>query len=491
MINQLKQEMAKIETENGANAYSSTNDKCLDLFALGGAYRNREDVEVIKLFRDAYHEDAQTALKLLFYLRDIRGGQGERRFFRVAMRQLASEDAITVQKVIHLIAEYGRYDDLLCFIDTRVENYAFALIKQQLEEDVIADFPSLCAKWMPSENASSAQTKANARKIRQFMGMNSRDYRKMLSAIRAKLNLVETLMSEGRWDEIEYGKLPSKAGLQYRMAFARHDWDRYYEFMNPLDVKCVKVNAGALYPYEIISRVLRDCGSSFRRDCLGLYNGSDMERATLNAYWANLPDYLKGESSNALAVVDVSGSMSGTPMEVAMSLGMYMAEKNTGMFANHVMTFSRQPELVELNCMDFCDNVAKLKSADWGYNTNLKAVFDVILQTAIRHNLPQSEVPEMLYIISDMEFDEAVGQGYDTIIEKCKKEFESAGYKLPYLVFWNVDARNNNLPVIGAGDYALVSGFSPSIFEQVVTKASAYELMMSVVNSPRYERVKI
>lgn len=486
MINQLKQELNSKTTENGANAYSSTNDKCLDLFAFGGAYRNRTEDEVLKLFRDAYKEDRLTALRLLFYLRDIRGGQGERRFFRVAMRQLAFEDTITVEKVAGLIAEYGRYDDLMCFMDTRMEKYVLGLIEAQLKEDVLAEFPTLCAKWMPSENASSEETIRLARKIRTHMGLSSKEYRKMLSAIRAKLNLVESLMSSGRWDEIDYGKIPSKAGLQYRSAFYRHDGDRYSDFMTPVDGERVEVNASALFPYEIVAKALKGTYSFMEG-----YKGTDIDRATLNAYWDNLPDYLNGESSNALAVVDVSGSMAGTPMQVAISLGMYMAQKNTGKFANHIMTFDRRPQLIELDQKDFCDNVAKVHSSDWGYNTNLKATFDLILRTAIHHQLPQSEVPEMLYIISDMEFDSAVGQGYDTIIEMCKKEYQAAGYKLPYLVFWNVDARSNTLPIIGAGDYALVSGFSPSIFEQVITKKSAQDLMMAIVNSPRYEVISI
>lgn len=486
MLNQLKQTMEMKQTENGANAYNSTMNKCLDLFALGGAYRGRTDEDIIKLFFDAYKEDKQIALRLLFYLRDCRGGQGERRFFRVAMKNLAMQDPSSVKRVAHLVAEYGRYDDFFCFADTPVEELAFEYLKQQLMEDKDAEFPTLCAKWMPSENASSALTKAYARKLRHFLGMNSRDYRKMLSAIRAKLHLVETLMSENRWSEIEYDKIPSKAGLQYRYAFARHDYERYNDFMTPVENEAPKVNAGTLYPYEIVSRVMRYCNS-----WKGVFTGDTLDRNTLNTYWANLPDYLNGESSNALAVVDVSGSMSGTPMEVAVSLGMYMAEKNTGAFANHVMTFSKKPELIELDGKDFCDNVAKVVSSEWGYNTNLKATFDLILNTAKKFNLPQSEIPEMLYIISDMEFDRAVGQDYDTVIEMCKKEFEAAGYKLPYLVFWNVDSRNNTLPVIGAGNYALVSGFSPSIFEQVITKKSALELMMGVVNSERYSKIRL
>lgn len=486
MLNQLKQTSVMKKTENGANAYSSTLDKCLDLFALGGAYRSRSDLDVIKLFMDAYNQDKQTALRLLFYLRDCRGGQGERRFFRVVINHLASHDVEVVKQVLTFIEEYGRYDDLLSFIGTDMEFIAFAYIQKQLIEDSKSEFPTLCAKWMPSENASSKRTKRNAKKLREFMGMSSRDYRKLLSSIRAKLRLVETLMSENRWSEIDYGKIPSKAGLQYRYAFARHDFERYNEFMSPKEGQAPILNAGTLYPYEIVSRAMR-YSSSYS----GTFNSDELTRNTLNAFWSNLPDYLKGESSNALAVVDVSGSMSGTPMEVAISLGMYMAEKNTGKFANHIITFSQKPELIELDRKDFCDNVAKVYGSDWGYNTNLKATFDLILNTAKKFNLPQSELPEMLYIISDMEFDEAVGQNYDTILELCKKEYEAAGYKLPYLVFWNVDSRNNTLPIIGAGDYALVSGFSPSIFEQIITKKSAIELMNEVVNSDRYNKIII
>ena len=345
---------------------------------------------------------------------------------------------------------------------------------------------SLLGKWLPSENASSQETKRLAKIIRKNSGLTPKQYRKMLSELRAKIDIVERKMTQNQWSEIKYDKLPSKAGLQYRDAFYRHDKDRYTEFMMPKDGQSVKVNAGTLYPYEIVGKVPFDYWSESAMPI------DDIERATLNNYWKNIPDYINGDSTDAIAVIDVSGSMSGTPMEVAVSLGLYVAERNKGKFKNHFITFHSFPELVELDENDdFCSKVQKIKEADWGGSTDLEATFDLILNTAINYNLPQSELPEILYIVSDMMFDQIQGYNRDneTVIENAKFKFEAAGYKIPHLVFWNVDARMDSIPMIGKDGYTLVSGFSPSIFEMVMTRTTPEEFMNSVIYSERYQPV--
>ena len=477
-------------TENGAKTYKSSLNECLDLFALGGAYRNRSEEDVIILFTKAYQQDELTALLILVYLRDIRGGQGERRFFRTILKNLAEQNNNVVKTLIPFVPYYGRWDDLWCLLDTPYKQSVLTLIGQQLTQDVMnldkEEGVSLLGKWLPSENTSSQETKRLAKIIRKNSGLTPKQYRKMLSELRAKIDIVERKMTQNQWSEIEYDKLPSKAGLQYRNAFYRHDQDRYEEFMMPKDEQGVKVNAGTLYPYEIVKKVPFDHWSES-----SMYI-DDIERATLNNYWKNIPDYINGDSTDALAVIDVSGSMCGTPMEVAVSLGLYVAERNKGKFKNHFITFHSVPELIELDENDdFCSKVQKIKEAEWGGSTDLEATFDLILNTAINYNLPQSELPEILYIVSDMMFDQIQGYNRDneTVIENAKLKFEVAGYKIPHLVFWNVDARMDSIPMIGKDGYTLVSGFSPSIFEMVMTRTTPEEFMNSVIYSERYQPV--
>lgn len=478
-------------TENGAKTYKSSLNECLDLFALGGAYRNRSEEDVIDLFTKAYQQDEITALLTLVYLRDIRGnGQGERRFFRTVLKNLAEQNNDVVKTLIPFVPYYGRWDDLWCLLDTPYKQSVLTLVGQQLTQDVInldkGEEISLLGKWLPSENASSQETKRLAKIIRKNSGLSPKQYRKMLSELRAKIDIVERKMTQNQWSEIEYDKLPSKAGLQYRYAFYRHDKERYKEFMMPKDGQEVKVNADTLYPYEIVKKVPFDYWSESAMPI------DDIERATLNNYWKNIPDYINGDSTDAIAVIDVSGSMSGTPMEVAVSLGLYVAERNKGKFKNHFITFHSVPELVELDENDdFCSKVQKIKGADWGGSTDLEATFDLILNTAINYNLPQSELPEILYIISDMMFDRIQGcnTNNETVIENAKLKFEAAGYEIPHLVFWNVDASMDSVPMIGKDGYTLVSGFSPSIFEMVMTRTTPEEFMNSVIYSEHYQPV--
>ena len=472
-------------TEKGALTNKSTMKGMLDFFALAGAMRNRSESDIISLFDKAYSEDEVGAIVLAFYFRDCREGQGERRLFRVIMHHLAKQNKSIVISLLPLIMDYGRGDDFYCLVDTPVETEMFKHIKQQLAEDWNAEFPSLLAKWIKSENASSPKTKELAKKTRLALGMSPKQYRQGLSAIRAKLNLIETKMTQGNWSEIEYDKIPSKAGMQYRSAFYRHDEERYVDFIKPKVVDGQKqevvVNAKTLYPYEIVGKCLNT-------DYRGM---SDVDQLTMDAYWNNLPDYLKGEDSNALAVVDVSGSMFGTPIEVAISLGMYVAEKNQGEFHNHFMTFSTTPELVEIKGENVYEKVSNMSVAHWSMSTNIEGVFKKILSTAVRNSMTQKDMPSIVYIISDMEFDNCMSDAHmqETVFQNLGRQYAEAGFELPHLVFWNVDARQNNIPMIGEGNYSLVSGFSPAIFDSVMKRVTAEEVMMDVINKERYKPV--
>lgn len=517
-INGLKNTANLTYTENGAITRKSTKSALLDLFALGGAYRSRSDEDVILLFKKAYEENPTYALKCLFYLRDILEGQGERRFFRVCLKWLANTHPEAVKRNLEYIPTYGRWDDLYCLFDTKVEKDMLALIKKQLTQDM-ANYQSgpkvaisLLAKWLPSINTSSVETVKLAQKIRIYLNMTNKQYRKTLSALRKRINVLECLMSANKWDEIDFSKIPSKAGLLYRRAFMRHDIDRgtaqsYADFAKD---ETAKVNADTLYPYEVVDKAMRLMGYDYGWGCSGKApNLDDTERLMINKYWDNLAEYFNNAAFDGMAVVDVSGSMCGceasAPINVAISLGMYCAEKAKGPFANHFITFSTNPTFVEIEGVDFCDKVHRMTRADWGGSTNIEATFDLMLKTAIENHCSQDELPTNLIIISDMEFNSCVTTGPivknrweygnggipdETLFESMKKKWIANGYQMPKLVFWNCSARHDLIPMKDDGNVRYVSGMSPVIFEQVMKDLTARELMMDKLDSERYSVIK-
>ena len=498
-LNDLKNDTNYIHTENGAVAHKSTMNAVLDLFSMGGAYRNRTDAEVEALFGDAYRQNRDLALKCLFYLRDVRGGQGERRFFRVAYKWLIRNDINTASMNAVRIPEFGRWDDLIdiCF-DTELEGRMITIVYNQLESDCNSDYPSLLAKWMPSENASNAVTKARARRFIREFDWTPKVYRKTLSKLRERINVLESIMSGKEWDEIDFSAIPSVAGMKYRHCFSTREElrDRYAEFMGN---KKTKVNASVLNPVDIAEKVITRRYSRF----------TQTEIDTLQKYWDNLKDYYHGREENAIAVVDVSGSMLGLPMAAAVGMGAYIADKSKGRFANHFITFSAHPQLVEFNGSNIVEKICRCINADWGYNTNIERVMDLLLDTALEHRTPQSEMPARLYIFSDMEFDKGLsfGRNYDedhpwrcpakfgdredykTLFEQIERKWAAAGYKMPKITFWNLDARQNNIPAIG-DNFNYISGFSMSQMESVMAGKSAVDLMLDVLLKDRYKFIK-
>lgn len=361
----------------------------------------------------------------------------------------------------------------------------------------------LIFKWLKSENASSNETKRLARKTRDFLQMSSKDYRKMLSYGREKTKVLERIMSLNEWDKIDFSKIPSRAGLIYKNAFAHKEVTaaRYAAFIKD---KNTKVNAGVLYPYDIAHRIFND------RYMLSLKSYDDPERVVFNKYWDNLPDIYQGREENAIAIVDTSGSMNGQPMEVAISLGAYVADKAKGPFANHFITFSADPQLQEFKGVDIVDKFLRCQDADWGQNTNIEAVFDLLLRTAVNNSVAAKDMPQRLYIFSDMQFDQCVCFNEDnpsrsrwmwdrintseskiqTGLEKIAAKWRRYGYELPQVVFWNLNARANNcIPALGER-FSYVSGFSPNILKQILTGKTNYDLMLEVLLSDRYKSIK-
>ena len=482
-------------TENGAITHRTTKSAVLDMFALCGAYRRRSNEDCILAFKNALEEDVTLALKCLFYLRDCRGGQGERRFFRVCFRWLADNYPEIAIRNLNNVSEYGRWDDLIySTIETKVETEALAIVAKQLTLDMGCKTPSLLAKWMPSENASSKETKRVANIVRTRLGMKHKEYRKTLSVLRTRINIVEKLMSQNKWDEIEFDKIPSKAGLIYKNAFARRDIiaKKYETFAKDTNTK---VNAAVLNPVDIADKIFNK-GYEILED--------SVDRAMLQKYWDNLTDYYNGREENGLAIVDVSGSMGGQPMNAAVSMGAYIAERGHGPFANHFITFSANPQLVKFEGVDIADKFLRARGADWGMNTNIEAVFDLLLTVAKRKETKAEDMPQTLYIFSDMEFDSCVTgnsrdrygyrnylnqSGVETLLEKIAKEWAAAGYELPRVIFWNLRAASQNIPALG-GRFGYVSGFSMNMVECILSGKDGYDLMLEKLLSERYASVK-
>lgn len=463
LISGMYEETSKGLTDNGALTYIRSGSALLDMYAQAGAMRKNPE-KAVDLFKKAFSEDREKAIRILFYLRDIRGGQGERDLFRNCLAWLGSSSPEIFEKIVHFVPEYGRWDDL--FFDNKK---CIELIKDQLERDLNSETPSLLAKWLPTANASSKRTKQKAKFFASSLGMNVIEYRHKIRTIRTKLAIVEEKMCLNEWDKIDYSTVPSQANRIYGKAFKRHDTDRYSEFIEKARTGEVKINASTLYPYQIYNSM------------------SANENITNEALWKQLPDYTQGK--NALIVADVSGSMSGIPMSVSVSLALYFAERNMGQFRDHFITFSENPQLQRITGNSLSDKMNSIENSDWGMNTDLQKVFDLILTTGLDRKIPQSEMPETIYIISDMEFDVATGSEL-TNFKSIQSKYQNAGYLMPTLVFWNVNASGNNLPVMkNEQNVTLVSGFSPVIFKIAVENKTPEQVMLDTINSKRYSNI--
>lgn len=490
-MNRLVQAMHGIkETENGAMTYSTSSNPLVDLFSLGGSYRRRTDEEIINLVRKSYNYDPEGTFKCLFYLRDIRGGQGERRFFRVGMKWIFKEIDNTSLQVylMSLIPEYGRWDDLIYmmqepFISGFANDVITGLISHQLVEDIQnmkeGKEISLLGKWLPSVNTSSPRTVEAAIRLRRKLRLHRKQYQQMLSSLRKYLKVVERDTSSKNWGNINYSIVPSKAMLKYARAFKRHDETRYSEYLRSVEKGEAKINTGTLYPSDIISKVRRE----------------SMSKA-IQVMWDNLPDWINDKNRNALVMCDTSNSMTWgdkepKPIDVAIALSIYFAERCNGEFHDSFLTFSEKPELIY-----FPEHMKTLKArfefvnkSNWGGSTNINAAFELLLNRAAMHHITAEEMPKIIYIISDMEFDYcAQWTNYEFMCEQYKR-YE---YEVPRIVFWNVNARNDTIPVKSSQDgVSLISGYSPAVFKFAVEGGTPEDFMNNVLGSKRYEPISI
>lgn len=472
-VDALRQE--DIVTENGMATNSTSLNACVDLFFNIGAMRGQDKERLIRTFSLAFNEDPKRAMKLLFWARDVRGGAGERQVFKDILVYLAENHDLALKPNLGLIAEYGRFDDLLSLFGTYLENDALIIIENAIKAE-----NGLCAKWMPRKGQ-------NAEKLRKFMDLSPKQYRKTLVNL---TNVVETKMCAKEWDSIEFGKLPSVASARYQKAFGKNAYESYSAYIQSLVKGEAKINAGAVYPYDIVKS-------------LGFGNA-----VVANEQWKALPNYMEGVNDMILPVVDVSGSMSSpaggsktvTCMDVAISLGLYISERNEGPFKDAFITFSSKPQLQVLSGT-LNDRYAQMSNSDWGMSTDLEATFKLILDQATKHKLSQDEMPNKILILSDMEFNAATrGGGWrndsgtwnPTAQQMIEKMYNDAGYKVPQIVYWNIQSRNGGVPVaFDAKGTALVSGFSPAIMTSLLGGdiESPQQIMDKTILSERYAQI--
>lgn len=464
-------------TENGMVTNSTTLSATLDLFFTIGAIRKRvqtiEGVDfLIGKFEAARNEDALVTRKLLFWSRDVRGGAGEREAFRVLIRHCAKNHSQDILDNITLISEYGRWDDIFNLFNTPIENAAIETIVTALKNG-----DGLCAKWMPRLGGKVGDRKKHiANKIRTAMNMSPKEYRKMLVEL---TSVVETPMCAREFEKINYQHVPSLAMSRYSKSFQKRDGERFGAYKEALANGDAKVNASAVYPYDVTKNLV--------------YGDSSLAVEQ----WKALPNFMEGSNERVLPVCDVSGSMetsiggNTTAMAVCISLGLYISERNIGPFKDAFVTFSSRPELQYLTG-DLKSRYTQLSRAEWGMSTDLELTFDLILNQAVKHNVSEEEMPTCILIMSDMQFNAAT-EINDTALDMISRKYNEAGYTMPKIVFWNLNARTSNFPVTSdENGTALISGFSPSILKTVLTgnAMNPTQIMLDTLNVPRYEPIK-
>ena len=479
-------------TENAALTNKSTLNYVLDWFGAGGALRQRDAQSIVTLFSKAYAQDRLMAMKILFYFRDIREGQGERNTFRILMNWLGNNYADVARKNLENVPFYGRFDDLYCLVGTPLEKEVFALFAKQLKEDLKnmkkEESVSLLAKWLKSENTSSQESRNLGHKTREALELTSKHYRKILSALRNYIDVLEVKMCAGNWKEIDFERVPSKASLNYRKAFGKHDQERYAAYLKAVEKGEAKIQAGAVYPYEIFRSLIKDV--------YGHYQPTAQEILAADLMWKNMPNWLEGNEHKGIVIADVSGSMfSGIPnILVSVSLAIYFAERNHGPFKDFWMNFSSSPTFQHLIGNNLWEKYQNMDKHNWGQSTDLQAAFNLILATATQNRVAPKDMPDVLYVVSDMEFNVACDHNDKTNFEVMKQQYERHGYQLPRVVWWNVASRNENFPIrADETGTALVSGCSPSILKSLLSAKNfdPMSIVYETVNSPRYERVKV
>lgn len=497
-------------TENGAVGYATAGNPLLDFNFKIASYRSKDEDEIVRDFARVFDWNKELAMQMLFFAGDIRQGMGERKVFNACMAWLARIHTPYAAAVVPLIPEYTRWDYVVRLLGTACDETVWRLIEKQIAADVeclCKDKPvSLLGKWLPSVNASNAERNKLGKKIARRLSLKERDYRRLLVVLRDKIKVVERQMSANAWGDIDYNGVPSKANLLYKNAFLKHDEERRRDYLAKLTKgeEGVKINSSVAFPYDIVHSYM---------DCSGWSERIKALDATLEAMWKALPDYTKGCSTGGtICVVDGSGSMCSTiggtrvtAHDVARSLGIYFSEKLTGPYKDKFITFSDKPKLVDLSAHDTLQGkIDRCMMETECSGTNIEATFDLILRTAVQHKLTQDQLPANILVISDMEFNSAIdGHRWTfdscafnstmiTLFEHIEQKYAQFGYKLPRMVFWNVNSRTCTVPVqTSPCGVALVSGFSPTVASMVFSnKLDPLEVLVDELNSERYAPVK-
>lgn len=477
----IREEGRFTRTENGALALNSTGDARLDLFGTIGSLREADKNRIETLFSEAYTQDPLFATKIAFYARDVRGGLGERKTFRTIIRYMAESHPEALRPNLDLVGVFGRYDDLYALVGTPMEDEMWAAMKKQFEEDLknlnAGNAISLLAKWIKTADASSPVTRKLGILTAQKLGYPVYNFKRIVRSMRKQIGVVESLMSAGRWDEIKYPEVPSRAMMIYRKAFMRHDADRFGEFIDKAEKGEVKINASTLFPYDIVEKFLYQDESS----------------KVLEAQWKALPDYVE-KGTNVLVMADVSGSMYGRPLATSIGLAIYFAERNVGAYHNLFMTFSGIPETVILRGETLEQKIRNVNSANWGNNTDLEIAFERVLEIAEKHKIPQEEMPKAIVVISDMEIDFCTEDYGWTFYDNAARAFREKDYVIPNIIFWNVNSRHDVFHADSRRKgVQLASGQSVTVFKQILQNLgyNPVEAMENTINSERYDCITV
>ena len=498
-----KKESRKTLTENGAHAYASTGNALVDMFARIGSMRDAEPIDIETLMAEAFKQDPLLATKMMFYTRDIRGkrvGKGERDTFRILLKYMAYNHSDIVKLNIPLIGVYGRFDDLYVLAETPCADEMWQYMKElfntdysnmkynKAHPDKTKKPVSLLAKWMKSVRTSSAESRRLGRMTASKIGLRQKNYKHAVSELRAYIPVLEAQMSANKWDEIDYERIPSKAMTTYRAAFARHDiHGKFEEYKEAVKKGEAKINASTLFPYDLVAPYI---DSNMRKD-------DDI----IEAQWKAMPDYVDDEV-NALVICDTSGSMTtyvndvyALPLKAAIGLALYFAEHNKGAFHNLFMTFSTYPEFVTVKGESLRQKIYNAKSARWNMSTNLQAAFELVLNTAVTHHIPQEEIPRALIVVSDMQINSCDATSDKDFYTAMREKFMHAGYEIPRIIFWNVNAQKATMLTDDTKrpGVQLISGLNAKTFSEIMDNVSttAEDLMLACLNNERYEAVRI
>lgn len=464
-------------TENGMLTHSTSSNSCLDFFFVAGALRKEKDENrIYSYFIEAYKENPLTAMKILFWARDIRGGAGERRLFRVILSNIPVSNKKLIQDVLlnlEHVPEYGRWDDLVYIMFNskviEIKTKILSLIKEAL-----INKNGLCAKWMPRKGYE-------AKVIREYLKLSPKEYRKLIVSL---TDVVEQKMCKKEWNKIEFKKVPSLAISRYNKCFYKNTLERYKEYVESLVNNTTKINVGAIYPYDILKSLNQSNSATTDEIC--------------QQQWINLPNYMENSTNfKVLPLIDVSGSMSvsvsgsTTAMDIAVSLGLYLSERNDSDFKNYFITFSSVPELVKIKGDTLKSKFSSIIRSNWDMTTDLLSAFNLILNKAVKDKVKPEDMPTHLLILSDMEFNSAMKNR--NAIESIRKLYKKYGYEIPNVVFWNLNSRHSNFPIkYDENNVALISGFSPSIVKSVLSgNINPIDSVMVTVNSDRYNLIKI